>query len=96
MPDPFTKEQKQARFDRLLQSQNRISLELQAAHVGNTYRILIDGEGDRPGQLTARSSHNRLIHLEGSPALIGSFRDAVITDSNSYSLSARLTDKEGD
>jgi tRNA-2-methylthio-N6-dimethylallyladenosine synthase len=96
LPDPFTKEEKQKRFDRLLQVQNRISLELQAAHVGNVYRILIDGEGDRPGQLTARSSHNRLIHLEGSPALVGTFRDAAITGSNSYSLSAELRDKEGD
>jgi len=96
MPDPFTKAQKQARFDRLLQAQDRISREMQAAHVGRTYRILIDGEGDKPGRLTARSSHNRLIHLEGSPALIGSFRDARITGSTTWSLSAELADKEGD
>ncbi len=95
MPDPFTKEQKQARFDRLLQVQNDVSREMQAAHVGKTYRILIDGEGDKPGRLTARSSHNRLIHLEGSPALIGSFRDARITGSTTWSLSAELL-KEGD
>ncbi len=92
MPDPFTREEKQARFDRLLQAQNRISAEMQAAHVGKTYRILIDGEGDRPGRLTARSSHNRLIHLEGDKALIGSFRNARITDSTTWSLSAVLTD----
>ena len=71
------------------------SREMQAAHVGKTYRILIDGEGDKPGRLTARSSHNRLIHLEGSPALIGSFRDARITGSTTWSLSAELL-KEGD
>ena len=96
MPDPYTKEQKQARFDRLLQVQNDISREMQAAHVGKTYRILIDGEGDKPGRLTARSTHNRLVHLEGSPDLIGSFRDARITGSTTWSLSALLTDKEGD
>jgi tRNA-2-methylthio-N6-dimethylallyladenosine synthase len=92
MADPFTKEQKQARFDRLLEAQNAVSAEMQAAHVGKTYRILIDGEGDRPGRLTARSSHNRLIHLEGDKALIGSFRNARITDSTTWSLSAVLTD----
>jgi len=96
MADPFTKEEKQARFDRLLAAQNTISAEMQAAHVGKLYRVLIDGEGDKPGRLTARSSHNRLIHLEGEKGLIGSFREARITDSTTWSLSAVLEDKEGD
>ena len=96
MPDPATKEEKQARFDRLLEAQNAVSLRMQAAHVGKTYRILIDGEGDRPGRLTARSVHNRLIHLEGEKSLIGSFREAEITGSTTWSLSAVLKDKEGD
>jgi len=90
MPDEASKEQKQARFDRLLEAQNRISAEMQAAHVGNTYRVLIDGEGDKPGRLTARSTHNRLIHLEGPKELIGTFRDVKITDSTTWSLSAQL------
>jgi tRNA-2-methylthio-N6-dimethylallyladenosine synthase len=94
MPDPYDKERKQARFDRLLAAQNRISAEMQAAHVGKTYRILIDGEGDKPGWLTARSSHNRLIHLEGDKSLIGCFRNARITDSTTWSLSAVLTGEE--
>ena len=94
MEDPFTKEQKQERFDKLLAAQNLISAEMQAAHVGKAYRILIDGEGDRPGRLTARSSHNRLIHLEGPASLIGSFHDARITDSTTWSLSAVLTDRK--
>jgi len=96
MPDPFTREQKQVRFDRLLAVQNRVSAEMQAAHVGKNYRILIDGEGDRAGRLTARSSHNRLIHLEGDPALIGSFQNAKITDSTTWSLSAVLTEGGND
>ena len=94
MPDPYTKEQKQARFDRLLAVQNAISAQMQAAQVGKTYRILIDGEGDKPGRLTARSSHNRLIHLEGDKSLIGSFRDARITGSTTWSLSAQLIGEE--
>jgi len=95
MEDPFSKEEKQARFERLLEAQSAISAETQAAHVGKTYRVLIDGEGDRPGRLTARSSHNRLIHLEGDKGLIGSFREARITGSTTWSLSAELAEKEG-
>ena len=95
LPDPFTKEEKQKNFDRLLAAQNAISVETQAAHVGKTYRVLIDGAGEKPGQLTARSSHNRLIHLEGSRDLIGSFREVRITGSTTWSLQAELTEKEG-
>ena len=95
MADPFTKEEKQARFDRLLAAQYLISAEMQANHVGKTYRVLIDGEGDKPGRLTARSSHNRLIHLEGPKSLIGNFHDARITDSTTWSLSAVLAEEEG-
>ena len=86
MPDPFGKEEKQARFDRLLALQEGISRETQAAHVGNAYRILVDGRGDKPGRLTARSIHNRLIHLEGPESLIGTFREARITSSTTWSL----------
>ena len=88
LPDPFGKAEKQARFDSLLALQEGISRETQAAHVGKTYRVLVDGKGDKPGRLTARSSHNRLIHLEGPESLIGTFRQVRITDSTTWSLSA--------
>ena len=94
MPDPATKAEKQARFDRLLSLQNGVSAQLQAAHVGKTYRALVDGQGDQPGRLTARSSHNRLIHLEGGPERIGRFYDVRITDSNTWSLRAEFIDGE--
>ncbi len=94
LPDPAAREEKQARFDRLLEAQNEVSRRMQAAHVGKTYRILIDGEGDKPGRLTARSSHNRLIHLEGDKSLIGSFRQAEITGSTTWSLSAVLKEEK--
>ena len=94
MPDPFTKAEKQANFDRLLNAQTEISAQMQAAHVGNVYRVLIDGEGDQPGRLTARISHNRLIHLEGPKELIGTFRNVRITSSTTWSLSAELLNEE--
>ena len=88
LPDPFGKAEKQARFDRLLALQEGISRETQAAHVGKVYRILVDGKGDKPGRLTGRSSHNRLIHLDGPESLIGSFQNVRITGSTTWSLSA--------
>ncbi len=94
MPDPFDRQTKQDRFDRLLELQNGISAETQAAHVGNRYRVLVDGRGDKPGRLTARSVHNRLIHLEGPGSLIGTFREVRITGSTTWSLSAEPAEGE--
>ena len=88
MPDPFTREQKQARFDRLLQVHNEISAQKQAEHVGRIERVLIDG--GETGRLTARTGENRLVHINADKSLIGQFRDVLITDSTTWSLDGKL------
>jgi tRNA-2-methylthio-N6-dimethylallyladenosine synthase len=88
MPDPFTREQKQARFDRLLQVHNEISAQKQAEHVGRVERVLIDG--GETGRLTARTGENRLVHVNADKSLIGEFRDVLITDSTTWSLEGKL------
>ena len=63
MDDPTPKEEKNRRFDRLCDVQNRISQEIHAAYVGKTLRVLIDGrDGDL---LTARTEGGRLVRLPG-------------------------------
>ena len=89
MPDPFTREEKQKWFDRLLAAQSRISGETQAAHVGKDYRVLIDGV-NAEGKLTARTPCNRLVQLEGDRALVGSFADVTITGSTTWSLTGEI------
>ena len=88
MPDPFTREQKQARFDRLLELHNEISAQKQAEHVGRVERVLIDG--GETGRLTARTGENRLVHVDADKSLIGQFRDVLITDSTTWSLDGKL------
>ncbi|MBR6311575.1 MAG: tRNA (N6-isopentenyl adenosine(37)-C2)-methylthiotransferase MiaB [Oscillospiraceae bacterium] len=88
MPDPFTREQKQARFDRLLELHNEISAQKQAEHVGRVERVLIDG--GETGRLTARTGENRLVHIAADKSLIGQFRDVLITDSTTWSLDGKL------
>ena len=85
LPDPFSREEKQKWFDRLLAAQSRISAETQAAHVGQAYRVLIDGV-NADGRLTARTRCNRLVLLDGPESLVGSFADVTITESNTWSL----------
>jgi tRNA-2-methylthio-N6-dimethylallyladenosine synthase len=90
LPDPFSREEKQVWFDRLVDAQNRISEEKHAAYVGQTRRCLIDGrDGD---VLTARTSGGRLVRLAGDDSLIGTFQKVRITDSNTWSLTGELAE----
>ncbi len=91
MPDPMSKEEKSANFDRLVEAQNRISLEKHQAYIGTVQRCLIDGAGEDPrNNLTARTAGNRLVHLNGDPALIGRFADVRITDCSTWALFGEL------
>ena len=87
MPDAATREDKQKRFDKLLDTANRISAEKHAEYEGKTVRVLVDGETGKPEyNLSSRTNGGRLVHLKGDPALIGRFVDVLITSSNTWAL----------
>ncbi len=87
MPDPVPRSEKQKWFDKLLEVQNRRSAALHAAYVGNTARVLVDGEsGDEDFPLSSRTEGNRLVRLKGDQSLIGKFIDVKITGSNTWAL----------
>jgi tRNA-2-methylthio-N6-dimethylallyladenosine synthase len=87
MPDPASREEKQRWFDKLLEVQNARSAALHAAYVGQTVRVLVDGEsGDEAYPLASRTEGNRLVRLRGDASLIGRFIDVTITDSNTWAL----------
>ena len=91
MPDPYTRQQKQVRFDRLLELANTISAEKHKAYEGQTLRVLIDGTSDSQGyNLSARTDGGRLVHLQGDPSLIGRFAEVKITGSNTWALYGEL------
>ena len=91
MDDPVSREEKQKWFDRLCDTQNRISEELHGAYVGRTLRCLVDGESDDARwPLTARTAGGRLVHLVGGKSAIGTYHDVKITDSNTWALFGEL------
>ena len=90
MPDPATRQDKNRRFDRLLEIQNRISAEKHQAYIGAAFRVLIDGTDK--DMLTARTDGGRLVRLAGSPELIGQFRNVQITGCTTWSLTGELID----
>ena len=87
MPDPMSREEKSANFQRLVDLQNAISLEKHQAYVGKVLRCLVDGEGEDPrNNLTARTAGNRLVHFTGDKALIGAYTDLRITGCSTWAL----------
>ncbi len=71
--------------------QNRISAEKHRAYVGQTLRVLVDGEaGDARWPLSARTNGGRLVHLAGAPESVGTFRSARVTDSSTWALFGEL------
>lgn len=87
MPDPFTKEDKQKRFDRLVNLQNSISEEIHKDYIGKTVTVLVDGNSDDPDYpLTSRTNGGRLVRIKGDSSLIGQYTDVKVTDSNTWAL----------
>ena len=94
MDDPTPKEEKNRRFDRLCAVQNAISEEIHSQYVGKTMRCLIDGTDKE--FLTARTEGGRLVRLEGSTDLIGTFQNITITGSTTWSLTGVLQNAKKD
>ena len=87
MPDPYTREDKQRHFDRLMEVSNRISSEKHREYEGRILRVLVDGETGRGEyNLSSRTNGGRLVHLRGNPALIGRFIDVKICSGNTWAL----------
>ena len=91
MPDPMSREEKLANFNRLTALQDKISEEKHAEYIGKTVRCLIDGVSeDEKFDLTARTPGNRLVRLTGDKSAVGQFRNVKITDANKWSLFGEL------
>jgi tRNA A37 methylthiotransferase MiaB len=92
MDDPTPKEEKSARFDRLCDLQNSISVEIHNGYIGKTMECLIDGTDKE--FLTARTEGGRLVRFSGCESLIGSYQYITITGATTWSLTGTLQGPE--
>ena len=92
MEDPTSKEEKNARFDRLCALQNTISEEIHRGYVGKTLRCLVDGQDK--DLLTARTEGGRLVRFPGDVNTIGKFINIVINGATTWSLTGVMAEKE--
>ena len=87
LDDPYTREEKQVHFDRLVEVSNRISAEKHKAYEGTEQRVLVDGaDGRGEYPLTARTTGGRLVHMKGDASLVGQFVTVKILSSNTWAL----------
>jgi len=87
LPDKVSREEKQIRFDKLLEMQNAISEAKHAQYIGKTMKVLVDSlSHDERYPLKARTNGGRLVHMLGEEAQVGRFVEAKITHSNSWAL----------
>ena len=62
--------------------------------MGHTVRVLVDGEsGEEAYPLSARTKGGRLVHLKGSPDLIGTFAMAHVTKASTWALFGTVEEK---
>jgi len=85
--EQIPKDVKKSRITRLVKLQNEITKELSDEYLGRKEEILIEDVNPKyPGTVCGRTDSGRLVTVDGSPDLIGSFRTILITKSRSASL----------
>ncbi len=86
-PDHISSDVCARRFQELLDVLYPIFLQRNRAAIGTTVEVLFDQVSKTDAhRISGRDSQNRLIHVAGSPSLIGQMHSVKITDANSFSL----------
>jgi tRNA-2-methylthio-N6-dimethylallyladenosine synthase len=87
---------KSARMERLLELQNKISLDINKSIVGSIQRVLLEGESKSTSEmLTGRADSNKLVHIPRTPkteAMIGTFADIKILRAETFALFGEAVD----
>jgi tRNA-2-methylthio-N6-dimethylallyladenosine synthase len=97
LPDLIPHEDKQRRFEGLLNMQKRISLSANLPYEGQTYDVLVEGPSKKdPEKLTGRTRTNKIINFPGDPGLIGSFVPVHVTRAGLYALDGEVAGRTAD
>ncbi|MBD5129837.1 MAG: tRNA (N6-isopentenyl adenosine(37)-C2)-methylthiotransferase MiaB [Ruminococcaceae bacterium] len=91
MPDPVTAEEKGEWFRELLDVQSEIGRGLYEKYVGQTLRVLCEGEGRTdPNLLTGKTPQDVIVDFDGDKSLIGRFVDVKIERAYQWALTGRI------
>jgi tRNA-2-methylthio-N6-dimethylallyladenosine synthase len=92
-PDQLPKEIVQERYERLASLQEGLSLASNAAMVGATFEVLVEGASKKdPDRLTGRTRTNKLVHFPTDGAEAGSFRTVRMSYAGPHHLEGHVVD----
>lgn len=93
MPDPVSAEEKGEWFRELLEVQGAIGRGLYEKYVGQTFRVLCEGEGRTdPDLLTGKTPQDVIVDFDGDKELIGEFVNVKIERACQWALTGKLID----
>ncbi|MFM1650910.1 tRNA (N6-isopentenyl adenosine(37)-C2)-methylthiotransferase MiaB [Brevibacillus sp. B_LB10_24] len=96
MEDNVPPEVKKQRLQRLMDLQNRISLEKNLALQGEVVELLVEGESKtNPDVLSGRTRTGKLVHFTGDKSMIGQFVHVRITEAKTWTLHGEIVTKVG-
>ncbi len=88
--DGLSRQEKQERLAHLQNRQRQRTVERSRSFVGTRQQVLVEGTSKRGGQLTGRTSGNRVVNFPGDLSLLGSLVDVKIIRSYPNSLLGEL------
>jgi tRNA-2-methylthio-N6-dimethylallyladenosine synthase len=90
LPDQVPEEVKAERLTRLLDLQNRLTLEAHRNLVGQTREVLVEGGSKRSAkELSGRLRTNQMVNFSGPQKLVGRLVRVEITEAHPHSLKGR-------
>ncbi len=92
MENAVDDKEKSARFDRLLKTQEQISLECNKAYEGKVYRVLVDGMSKNEGVYSARTATNKLVHFSYDRDCIGKYMNVRVDRADAFAIYATVVE----
>ena len=94
MEDQVPAEVTGARFPRLLEVQNEISLERNLVWENKTLRVLVDGRSkNNPDKFSGRTDGNKIVLFDADDSYIGKFVNIKITKAQTFALMGEIVTK---
>ena len=96
LADDTPKPEKKRRLQALLDLQEEIGLEINRGWLGRTTEVLVDQQrppsshGGGGPRLAGRNRHNKLVHFDGLPEMIGRLVDVRVDRAGPYALAGSL------
>ena len=91
----LSNEEIHSNFDRLLETQNEISLKKNLAFEGKVVEVLVDGVSKTDSDmLSGRMENTKVVNFKGDKSLCGKYVNVKITKAHTWSLNGEITERD--